>query len=439
VKAATSTRIPDLIDRQRRGRRLTVEELRALILGHVAGNVPDYPVAAWLMAVCCVGMPASQIFDLTRVMVESGVQLDLSKLGPSVVDKHSTGGVGDKTTLVVAPLVAACGVPVAKLSGRGLGFTGGTLDKLESIPGLSVGLEPDRLVDQVQRVGLAIAGQTSQLAPADAQLYALRDVTATVESIPLVASSVMSKKLAGGASIIALDVKVGSGAFVKEESDALELAQVMVAIGRAAGRRMTAIVSDMSQPLGKAVGNALEVQEAIQALQGQGPPDLVELSTLLAGELLALAGRAPEPKAGHSLAERARLDGRGLEQLAAMVSAQGGDERFVYEPGRFEKAPLERVLESPSNGVVGAVDARRVAQAALTLGAGREQKGDQIDPSVGILLAAKVGDEVKRGEPLSRLFARDEGSAVLALQQLEAAFQLSQEASAPPLVHWRSG
>jgi pyrimidine-nucleoside phosphorylase len=438
VKPATSIRIPELIDRQRRGQRLTLEELRALVLGHVAGDVPDYQAAAWLMAVCCVGMPEEEIIDLTRVMAESGVQLDLSSLGPSVVDKHSTGGVGDKTTLVVAPLVAACGVPVAKLSGRGLGFTGGTLDKLESIPGLSVSLEPSQLVAQVERVGLAIAGQSSQLAPADARLYALRDVTATVESIPLVASSVMSKKLAGGASIIALDVKVGSGAFVADETDARTLAELMVGIGRAAGRRMTALVSDMSQPLGRAVGNALEVQEAIQTLQGQGPIDLIELSTLLAGELLALAGLATDRDAGRALAERARRDGRGLERLAAMVKAQGGDEGFVFEPDRFEKAPLERLLEAPSDGVVIVVHARQVAQAALTLGAGRERKGDQIDPTVGILVEAKVGHRVKRGQPLARLFARDEGPTTVAIEQLENAFFVGEQAALPPLVHWRS-
>jgi pyrimidine-nucleoside phosphorylase len=370
-------------------------------------------------------------------MVESGVQVDLSSLGPSVVDKHSTGGVGDKTTLVVAPIVAACGAPVAKLSGRGLGFTGGTLDKLESIPGLSVSMEPDQFIGQVRRVGLAIAGQTSQLAPADAQLYALRDVTATVESIPLVASSVMSKKLAGGASVIALDVKVGSGAFVAEGTDARTLAQTMLAIGKAAGRRMVALVSDMSQPLGHAVGNGLEVQEAIQTLQGGGPPDLVELSTTLAGELLALVGLAPDSSAGQRLAERARRDGVALDRLASMVSAQGGDERFVHEPDRFDRASVEQVLAAQSDGVVATVQARQVAQAALTLGAGRERKGEPIDAAVGILLEAKVGQRVVRGQPLARVFARDEERARLALTQLQEAFQLGLQATSPPLIHWR--
>jgi pyrimidine-nucleoside phosphorylase len=432
-------RIPDLIDCKRRGERLSRAQLEALVLGYTRGEVPDYQVAAWLMAVCWRGMQSDELAELTEVMADSGSRLDFSGLGRTVADKHSTGGVGDKTSLVVVPLVAACGVPVAKMSGRGLGFTGGTLDKLESIPGLSVDLSPERFVAQVRDTGLAIIGQSSDLAPADGKLYALRDVTATIESIPLIASSIMSKKLAAGAQVIVLDVKVGSGAFMQRAEEARQLAEAMVQIGQAAGRHVAAYVSDMSQPLGLAVGNSLEVKEAVQALEGNGPADLTQLAIALAAEMIYRAGAAADWQAGQQAAARALSDGSGLEALARLVSAQGGDERCVRNPDLLPLAPLRRELAAPSAGLVTRVDARKVAAAALALGAGREQKGDSIDPSVGVLLTAKVGVRVQPGQPLATIYAAD-------VQRLEAAQLLLAQAfdvvdkpvQMAPLIHWRS-
>jgi pyrimidine-nucleoside phosphorylase len=434
------SRIPDLIDRTRRGQRLSRPDLETLVLGFTRGEVPDYQIAAWLMAVCCRGMEAAEVADLTEVMVDSGRRLDLSPIGPMVADKHSTGGVGDKTSLVVAPLVAACGLPVAKMSGRGLGFTGGTLDKLESIPGLSVELGADRFVAQVREIGLAIVGQSPELAPADGKLYALRDVTATVESIPLVASSVMSKKLAAGAPVIVLDVKTGSGAFMSTVSAATELAELMVEIGRAAGRKVAAFVTDMSQPLGHAVGNALEVAEAVETLRGGGPADLRHLAVVLASEILWLAGRAPNRREAQPLVERTLSAGTALQMLARMVRAQGGDDRYIYEPGLLPRAPLERVYSAPEAGLICSLDARCVADAALALGAGRERKGDTIDSAVGLVLAAKVGERVERGQPLATLHANDDRAALSAESHLQRAFKIA-ETPVPlrPLVHWRSG
>jgi pyrimidine-nucleoside phosphorylase len=409
------------------------------VLGYTRGDVPDYQVAAWLMAVCWRGMQSDELAELTDVMADSGSRLDFSGLGRTVADKHSTGGVGDKTSLVVVPLVAACGVPVAKMSGRGLGFTGGTLDKLESIPGLSVELSPERFVAQVRDVGLAIVGQSSDLAPADGKLYALRDVTATIESIPLIASSIMSKKLAAGAQVIVLDVKVGSGAFMRQPEQARQLAEAMVQIGQAAGRRVSVYVSDMSQPLGLAVGNSLEVIEAIQALKGAGPGDLTQLAVMLAGEVLYQAGAAEEGQAGQQAAARALSDGSGLEALARMVRAQGGDERCVWDPDLLPLAPLRRELPAPRAGLVTRLDARSVAAAALALGAGRERKGDSIDPSVGVLLAAKVGDRVQPGQPLATIYAADERRLEAAHLLLAEAFEIADKpAPVAPLVHWKS-
>jgi pyrimidine-nucleoside phosphorylase len=391
------------------------------------------------MAVCLRGMEAEQVADLTAVMAESGCQLDLSGLGRTAVDKHSTGGVGDKTSLVVGPLVAARGVPMAKMSGRGLGFTGGTLDKLESIPGLTTTIGVDQLLAQVREVGLAIVGQTADLAPADGKLYALRDVTATVESIPLIASSVMSKKLAAGAGVILLDVKVGSGAFMPTPAAARELAATMVAIGRAAGRETAAYVTDMSQPLGLAVGNALEVAEAAATLGGAGPTDLVHLAVALSGELLWRAGAVPDHRAGEQLATQALADGSGLEKLAAMVRAQGGDEGCVYEPDRLPRAPLRREVVARERGLLARLDARLVAQAALALGAGRERKDDGIDPSVGLVLAAKVGARLERGQPLATLHGTDEHRLDTAERILRAAVRIAEEpVPIAPLIHWRS-
>jgi pyrimidine-nucleoside phosphorylase len=432
-------RIPDLIDRKRRGESLGRAELEALVLGYTRGEVPDYQVSAWLMAVCWRGMPPDEVADLTDVMADSGRRLDLSSLGCLVADKHSTGGVGDKTSLVAAPLVAACGVPVAKMSGRGLGFSGGTLDKLEAIPGLRVELSSAELIDQVARERLAIVGQSPELAPADGKLYALRDVTATVESIPLIASSIMSKKLAAGADVIVLDVKVGSGAFMPTLAEARELAELMVAIGQANGRRTAAYVTDMSQPLGLTVGNALEVAEAIASLRGAGPPDLAALATALAGEVLFRCGAAADRTAGQAAAEVARRNGAGLERLAAMVRAQAGDARYVEEPERLPAAPLRRALVAPRSGVVQHLDARLVAQAALALGAGRERKGDLVDPAVGVELAVKIGAQVAVGDRLATLHAADPDRLGRAETVLREAFELGDQAIAvPDLIHWRS-
>ena len=431
-------RIPDLIDRKRRGERLSREETAALVLGYTRGEVPDYQVAAWLMAVCWRGMAADEVADLTEVMVDSGRRLDLSALG-TVADKHSTGGVGDKTSLVVAPLVAACGVPVAKMSGRGLGFTGGTLDKLESIPGLSVEIDPERFVEQVREVGLAIVGQTADLAPADGRLYALRDVTATVESIPLIASSIMSKKLAAGAAVIVLDVKVGGGAFMRTPPEARELAETMVSIGRAAGRNTAAYVTDMSQPLGRAVGNALEIAEAAETLRGRGPGDLHHLAVVLAGEMLVRAGASAERDDAERAIERAMGNGSGLEKLAAMVRAQGGDERCVRETARLPRAPIQEPVLAERDGLVAAIEAREVAQAALVLGAGRERKGDPVDPAVGVMLAVKVGERVQRGQPVAVVHARDEGRSSVARAILRRTIRVAEEpVPIAPLIHWRS-
>lgn len=432
-------RIPELIDRKRRGERLERADLEALVLGYTRGAVPDYQLAAWLMAVCWRGLEPSELADLTGIMVDSGETLDLAALGGATVDKHSTGGVGDKTSLVVVPLLAACGAMVAKMSGRGLGFSGGTLDKLESISGLRTQLEPAQLLEQVRRIGLAIVGQSPRLAPADGKLYALRDVTATVESIPLIASSIMSKKLAGGAQVIVLDVKVGSGAFMTGFGEARALAEAMVGIGRAAGRQTCAYITEMDQPLGLAIGNAVEVAEAIETLRGGGPADLRHLALVLTGEALWRAGLQRDRAAGEAAAERALADGSGLQRLAALVHAQGGDERCVWEPERLPRAPLSATLAATRAGLIVRLDARRVARAALELGAGRERKEDQVDHGVGVLLAAKVGQRVERGQPLATLYARSEAALAQARALLEGAFQIA-EAPVPlrPLIHWRS-
>lgn len=430
-------RIPDIISRTRRGERLTRAELEALVLGYVRGDVPDYQVAAWLMAVCFRGMEPDQVALLTDVMVSSGRRLDLTPLG-RVADKHSTGGVGDKTSLVVVPLVAACGVPVAKMSGRGLGFTGGTLDKLESIPGLTVERSVDELLQQVREEGLAIVSQSPELVPADQKLYALRDVTATVDSIPLIASSVMSKKLAAGAHAIVLDVKTGSGAFMERLDEARELAQLMVHIGRAAGRQVTAFITDMSQPLGRAVGNALEVAEAVETLRGSGPGDLVHLALTLAGEMIALAGAATDGKAGRTLAERALRDGSGLDAFVRLVRAQGGDARCIEDPARLPRAALQRPVLADREGLIRRLAARLVAEAALVLGAGRERKGQPIDHTVGVQLSVKVGERVTHGQPLAMIHANAPDRAATAEGLLRRAIEIAEApVPIPPLIHAR--
>ena len=431
--------VPELLDRKRRGERLASDEIEALVGGYARGEVPDYQAAAWLMAVCCRGMDPDETAALTMIMARSGRQLDLSSLGRRVLDKHSTGGVGDKTSLLVVPIVAACGVPVAKLSGRGLGFTGGTLDKLESIPGLTVDLAPERFVEQVGRVGAAIAGQTADLAPADGKLYALRDVTGTVPSIPLIASSVMSKKLAGGAHAIVLDVKCGRGAFMPTPAEAVELAGAMIEIGRRAGRAVSAFVTDMDQPLGRTVGNALEIREVESVLRGEpGDDRLVELVTKLAGEMLWLGGAASHSEAGRSRALSALSDGSAFAKLKEIVAAQGGDIGALDDPARLPTASLEEPVSAPRDGYVVDVDPLAIARAANRLGAGRERKGDPIDHAVGIELVARPGDRVGAGDPLAVVYANDGAKLAEARAAVAAAFKLADEppASRPVVREW---
>ena len=422
----TLSSIPELLDRKRWGGRLTRGELEQLVGGYVRGDVPDYQVAAWLMAVCCQGMDRQELADLTELMASSGRMLDLSPVGRPVVDKHSTGGVGDKLSLIVVPLVAALGVAVAKLSGRGLGFTGGTLDKLESFAGLSVDLSPEQFIRQIAATGAAIAGQTPDLAPADGKLYALRDVTGTVGSIPLIASSVMSKKLAGGAPAIVLDVKQGRGAFMRDLDEARTLAGLMVDIGRAAGRQVTAFVSDMDRPLGRCIGNALEVREAIEVLRG-APSDarLVELATTVASEMLRLGGIASTAEEGRALAADGLRQGVGLAKLCEIVEAQGGDAAPVGDPALLPSAPCLLDITADRDGYVTDVEPLAIASAANRLGAGRARKGDPIDHAVGVELVRSIGDVARRGDVLARVHARDEQQARDAAQAMGNAVALS--------------
>jgi pyrimidine-nucleoside phosphorylase len=425
----------DVIVRKRDGGELSPEELRFFVGGIADGSIPDEQVAAWAMAVFLRGMTDRETAELTRAMAASGATVDLRGVPGAKVDKHSTGGVGDKTTLVLAPLLAAAGVRVAKLSGRALGFTGGTLDKLESFPGLRVELDRDQFVAQVRTVGVAVAGQTSDLVPADRRLYALRDVTGTVESLPLIAASIMSKKLAGGADAIILDVKAGSGALMKDLASALRLARLMVAIGRDLGRRTAAVVSDMSQPLGRAVGNALEVREAIETLRGGGPADLRELCLELGSRVLRLAGVAGNPREARARLEACLEDGSGLERLRRLVAAQGGDARAVDDPDRLPAAPRRTEVKAERGGRLAAVDAAAVGSAVMRLGAGRERKGDPVDPAVGVVLRKKRGEAVEAGEPLAEVHYRDEARLAAALPLLRSAFALGDGSEAPPLIH----
>ncbi len=426
-----AVRVVEIIQRKRAGEALSRGEIERLVTGYVRGEIPDYQVSAWLMAVCCRGMTRQETLDLTSVMVGSGAILDLSRVGLPVADKHSSGGVGDKTTLVVAPLVRACGAAVAKMSGRGLGFTGGTLDKLESVPGFRVDLSAAEFVRQLEKEGIVLAGQTPELVPADRKLYALRDVTGTVDSIPLIGSSIMSKKLAIGAQGLVLDVKVGRGAFMASREEARELARLMVDIGAAAGKRVSALLTSMDQPLGRAVGNALEVTEAIETLRGEGAPDLVELSTILAGEMLHLVGKASSPTAGKEAALRALSSGEALVWLQRLLLLQGGDPRVVEDPGLMGRAPLVLPVVAHRSGWVSRLDARGIAQAALTLGAGRATKEDSVDPQVGVLLRAKVGAAVERGEPLAEVHARDGARGERAVAEVLHAYSILQEPQQP--------
>ena len=430
-------RAVDVIAKKRDGLALSAEEIRWFVLEYTAGRLPDYQAAALLMAIYLRGMDMDETVHLTRAMIDSGETLSFRGIAPIIVDKHSTGGVGDKTTLALAPLVASLGLPVAKISGRGLGFTGGTLDKLEAIPGFRCDLAPAEFRSIVRRVGLAIAGQTANLAPADGKLYALRDVTATVGSLPLIASSIMSKKLAAGADAILLDVKIGHGAFMKTISEGRALARIMVEIGRRQGRRIIAILTDMHQPLGRAVGNALELVEAIETLQGAGPADFRALVTILAGHLLHLGERAAEPAAGQRLAAEALDNGTAYAKFREFVAAQGGDVSCVDDTGRLPRARHMRTVTAPRSGYVREINAMQIGLTSAELGAGRAKKGDPIDHAVGLVLHAKVGDRVETGAPLFTIHAnRDNETTAAALQRASRAYGWSDEpVDPPPLIH----
>jgi pyrimidine-nucleoside phosphorylase len=399
-------RAVDIIIKKRDHQELSGEEIDFFIQGFTRGEIPDYQAAAWAMAVLLNGMTRQETADLTMAMVRSGQTLNLSSVAPGAVDKHSTGGVGDKTSLVVEPLVAACGLPVGKISGRGLGFSGGTLDKLESIPGLRVNLTTREFLDQLKSLGLVLAGQTADLTPADGKLYALRDVTGTVKSIPLIASSVISKKIAVGAQAIVLDVKVGSGAFMKTLDEARHLAELMVWIAEKAGRKALALLSDMHQPLGEAVGNTLEVIEAIDTLQGAGPAQFREHCLVVAGYMLAMGGVVKDSGEGRGMAEAALGNGKAWDKFKALVSAQGGNINAVEEPDKLPRAPFIETVPTPRDGYLQEVDARLIGESAVRLGAGRLRKGDPIDHAVGIQVHHKVGDWVTAGQPLFTVHAR---------------------------------
>lgn len=401
-------RMYDIILKKRNGGELTKEEIDFFVEGYTRGEIPDYQVSALMMAVYFRKMTEAETLALTMAMAHSGDMLDLSAIRGIKVDKHSTGGVGDKTSIALAPMVAACGIPVAKMSGRGLGHTGGTIDKLESFPGFSTELTTRQFIDNVNRIGIAIMGQTADLAPADKKLYALRDVTATVDNLSLIASSIMSKKLAAGADAIVLDVKTGSGAFMKAEEDARALAEEMVRIGRNAGRRTIAVISDMDQPLGFGVGNALEVKEAIETLKGRGPEDFTELCMTLGSRMLIAGGKAECVEEAAEKLENAIRDGSALEKLADFVEAQGGDRTAVYQPEKLPQASIVRTVAAPGDGYVNRLTCDEVGICSLILGAGRETKESAVDLSAGLVLRKKAGDYVKAGEPLAELHGGDE-------------------------------
>jgi len=414
-------RAVDIIAKKRDKGELTREEIRFFVEGISKGSIPDYQITAWAMAVLLNGMSPRETTDLTLAISQSGETLDISNIVDIAVDKHSTGGVGDKTSLVVLPVVATCGLPVGKMSGRGLGFSGGTLDKMESIPGYRCDLSTEEFLQQLKSIGIVLSGQSKDLAPADGKLYALRDVTGTVQSIPLIASSVMSKKIAAGAHAIVLDVKVGQGAFMETLEDGRELADLMVQIGQLAGRKVVALLSDMNQPLGNAVGNALEVVEAIETLCGGGPEDFREHCLHVAAHMLVLGNRASDLNEGHQLAEWAIIEDRAIEKFRALVAAQGGDVSYVDDPEKLPHAKWIDVVEAPCSGWLAEVRARIVGEAAVALGAGRAKKGDPVDHAVGFVILHKVGDKVEKGEPLFMVHANDEKLLVKAREQILAA------------------
>jgi pyrimidine-nucleoside phosphorylase len=429
-------RAVDIIAKKRDGGELSAAEIDFFIQGFVQGEIPDYQAAAWLMAVYLQGMSRQETIDLTMAMARSGQMLNLEEIAPVVVDKHSTGGVGDKTTLAVAPLVASTGLPVGKMSGRALSFSGGTLDKLESIPGFRADITTAEFLAQLRAVSLVVCGQTADLAPADGKLYALRDVTATVSCLPLIASSIMSKKIASGAKAIVLDVKVGHGAFMKTKAEATALARLMVEIGQGVGRRVRAILSNMNQPLGQAVGNALELKEALETLNGHGPQEFLEHCLSVAGQMLILGGKAQDAEEARAILLEALHSGQALAKFKEWIAAQGGDLAAVDDPSLLPQAAIIQDVPAPRAGYVAGIDAMEVGLTAMLLGAGRAKKGDLIDHAVGVVLQVKVGDYVKFGEPLLTIHSNDGDKRTQAQERLLAAYTWSEKpVQAPPLVY----
>ena len=421
----------DIIARKRDGEELTDEELKFFVDGYTRGDIPDYQASAWCMAVFFQGMTPAEVTSFTLHMAHSGDVLDLHAIAPFVVDKHSTGGVGDKTTLVVAPLVASQGLPVGKMSGRGLGFSGGTVDKLESIRGFNVSLTTEEFMGMLADHGIVVSGQSADLAPADGKLYALRDVTATVASLPLIAASIMSKKIASGADAIVLDVKVGRGAFMATEAEAENLARLMIEIGEGVGRKVAAIIADMNQPLGYAVGNALEVREAMDTLHGGGPADFRAHCLTVAGKMVELAGKAPDLETAKADLARALDDGTAWNKFVEWITAQGGDQAVLDNPDLLPQAPLVETLPAPRSGYIAAIDAAEVGKTGVMLGGGRIKKGDPIDHSVGIVLHAKIGDQLAQGDPLLTVHAHSEETLAAARERLLAAIGWSDETVTP--------
>jgi pyrimidine-nucleoside phosphorylase len=428
-------RMVDLIEKKRDGKELSTEEIQFIIKGYTGGSIPDYQMSALTMAIYFQGMTERERADLTMAMVESGDQIDLSRIEGIKVDKHSTGGVGDTTTLVLGPLVASVGVPVAKMSGRGLGHTGGTIDKLESVPGFHVEIDNQEFIDLVNKNKIAVIGQSGNLTPADKKLYALRDVTATVNSIPLIASSIMSKKIAAGADCIVLDVKTGAGAFMKTLEDSRELARAMVRIGNNVGRKTMAVISDMSQPLGFAIGNALEVKEAIDTLKGEGPEDLTELCLTLGSHMVLLAQKANSLTEARQMLEKAIEDGSALETFKTFLSSQGGDASVVDDPSKLPQAKYTFELEAKEEGFVSEIVADAVGTAAMLLGAGRATKESEIDLAVGLVLRKKIGDHVKKGESLVTIYSNFENVNEVKEKLYENIKIAPEKVNPPKLIH----
>lgn len=420
-------RMYDLITKKKQGKALTKEEIDFMIAGYTKGEIPDYQMSAMMMAICFQGMSEEETLHLTLAMRDSGDVLDLSAIEGIKVDKHSTGGVGDKTSLVLAPMVAALGIPVAKMSGRGLGHTGGTIDKLECFPGFSTSLTEEQFYENVNKVKLAIMGQTANLAPADKKLYALRDVTATVDQLSLIASSIMSKKLAAGADAIVLDVKTGNGAFMKTEADAFALAEEMVKIGKNAGKKIAAVITDMDQPLGNAVGNILEVKEAILSLNGLGPKDFMEVVYALGSQMVMFAEKAETEEEARAMLEETIKNKTALDKFAEFVEAQGGDKRLVYQPEVLPSAGIILEVMNTEEGYVSGIKAEDIGLASLVLGGGRVTKDSEIDLTVGVLLNKKRGDKVKMGDTLATIFANDMEKAKEAYGKIVCAYEIQPE------------